>query len=346
MWYLEAVKKIDKAIEQQAIDRQNDLTKPKGSLGLLEGLATRLAGRQGVIKPNVDKIQISVFAGDSGIADEQVSLFPQVVTMQMVQNFVSKGAAITVLAEQYQADFEVIDVGVANPLIETIGVVNQRVADGTKNFAITQAMNKDELQSALNAGQECVMRAENKGVTLFIGGEMGIANTTCATAILCELLGKTASELTGAGTGLDDAGIERKVAVIGKALDKYQVGNNPLKALQTYGGFEIVALAGAYIACAQRGISILVDGFISTTAALAAVRINPQVKEWMEFSHQSAEKGHRLVLKELGVKPILDMGMRLGEGSGASVAIGIMKSACCLHNNMATFSEAMVLEGK
>jgi len=343
MWYLKKTKELNKKVEGKAIHQQNSLTKPQGSLGVLEGLATRLASRQGVVNPSVNRIQITVFAGDHGVANEGVSAFPQVVTAEMVKNFARGGAAITVLASQYDATFEVVDTGVAFPIDGVKGVIDNRIANGTKNFSKESAMSKDELQQALKIGRDAVNRAKNNDTELFIGGEMGIANTASATAILCAILNKSADDLTGAGTGLDSDGVKNKASIITKALDKYQV-SNPIEVLQIYGGFEIAALVGSYIACAQVGITILVDGFISTSAALIAIKLNPNVADWMEFAHQSAEQGHRLALKEMQAKPLLDLGMRLGEGSGAAVAIGIIKSACVLHSNMATFEEAGVSE--
>lgn len=342
MWYLEKAKELDRKIEKEAIYRQNSLIKPKGSLGVLEDLAIRLASRQGVVNPNINHIQITVFAGDHGIADEGVSAFPQVVTAEMVKNFARGTAAITILAGQYNTNFEVVDVGVAFPIERVDGVIDNRIANGTKSFSQESAMSKSELQQALNVGRSAVDRVKCN-TELFIGGEMGIANTTAATAILCAILNKTADELTGSGTGLDGNGVKNKASIINKALDKHQV-SSPIDVLQTYGGFEIAALVGSYIACAQAGITVLVDGFISTSAALLAIKLNPNVGEWMEFAHQSAEQGHQLALKEMQVKPLLDLGMRLGEGSGAAVAIGLIKSACILHNNMATFEEAGVSE--
>lgn len=343
MWYLNKIKELNKVIEQDAKKHQDCLTKPQGSLGKLEDLAIRLSSRQQIVSPKVDNIQITVFAGDHGIANEGVSAFPQVVTAEMVKNFARGGAAISVLANQYKANFEIVDVGVAFPIKGVSGVVNSRVANGTKNFSIESAMTEDELHKAMKVGKGVVERMQDKNIQLFVGGEMGIANTTSATAIFCALLNKSASELTGSGTGLNDEGVKNKVLVINKALEKHRA-SAPLEVLKTYGGFEIAALVGSYIACAQQGVTILVDGFITTAAALLAVRINPEVKKWMEFTHQSAEQGHRLTLQELNVSPLLDLDMRLGEGSGAAVSIGLFKSACALHNGMATFEAAGVSE--
>ncbi len=343
MWYLNAIQKPNEEMYQQALEYQNTLTKPQGSLGVLEILACQLAARQNTLKPNVNHIQITIFAADHGIANAGVSAFPQVVTAEMVKNFAGGGAAITCLAAQYEAQFDIFDVGVAHPIGDLENVISCPIAKGTKDFSEQQAMSIDELNQALNIGKAAAKQAKAEGINLFIGGEMGIANTSSATAILCALLNKPAHELTGAGTGLDAKAIKNKSWIITQALTKHNV-KHPLDALQTFGGFEIAALVGAYISCAQQGISMLIDGFICSTAALVAIKLNPDCQAWMDFSHQSAELGHQAVLNALNVSPLLNLNMRLGEGSGAAVCIGLLQSACILHNHMSTFSEAGVSE--
>ncbi len=341
MWMTDAVKPLDMSIFEQANARQQQLTKPPGSLGRLEAMAVRMAARQAVIKPSLEHIHITVFAGDHGVAEEGVSAFPQAVTAEMVKNFARGGAAISVLAKEMRAHFEVVDAGVAADLPELPNVISAKVAKGTQNFAQTSAMNAEQCANALNVGRKIAWNADQHCAELFIAGEMGIANTTSATVIAAALLQMDASDLAGAGTGLDAQGISHKARVIEKAMMRLGCGE-PLDVLMKYGGFEIAAMVGAYIACSQKGITILVDGFISSVAALVAVRMKPEVRAWMEFSHQSAEQGHRLVLQALEATPILDLGMRLGEGSGAAVAVPILKSAVALHNQMATFEEASV----
>nr|WP_305910058.1 nicotinate-nucleotide--dimethylbenzimidazole phosphoribosyltransferase [Methylomarinum sp. Ch1-1]MDP4523008.1 nicotinate-nucleotide--dimethylbenzimidazole phosphoribosyltransferase [Methylomarinum sp. Ch1-1] len=309
---------------------------------MLEEIALRLAALQRSETPSVDHVWVSVFAADHGVAEESVSAFPQVVTTEMVRNFVNQGAAINVLSRYVRADFEVIDVG----LIEAIdcqGVVVDRAGNGTANFSEQAAMTCEQLEKAMNAGKAAVTRALHQDARLFIGGEMGIANTTSATALAAALLAIDAVEITGAGTGLTEAQVEHKTEVVQSSLEKHQsVLESPLKILQYLGGFEIAALVGAYLYAAQQRLPVMVDGFIATVAALSAVSINPQVKDWLFFAHCSHEKGHRLVLRALEVRPILDLDMRLGEGSGAVAAVPLIQMACRLHNEMATFAQARI----
>ena len=345
-WMKDSVAKIDETAHEAALERQAILTKPAGSLGVLEALAVKFSAWQGVAKPKIDNIHISIFAADHGVADEGVSAFPQVVTGEMVKNFVRGGAAISVLAKENKAHLEIIDVGVKN-LPSLDGVINANVAHATKNIVHDDAMSKEQLQRALEVGKEAAERAKKKKSQLFIGGEMGIANTTSATAISCQLLGfSDIDEVTGAGTGLDQTGIAHKVNVINLILDRYQQAfkqtNNPLDVLRVMGGFEIAALCAAYIRCAQLGIAVLVDGFITTAAALLAMKMNKGVGQWMLFSHCSAEAGHTKILAALEVKALLNLEMRLGEASGAAMTIPVIKQALSLHNNMATFAEAEV----
>ena len=337
------VASIDHTIQKQAESHQSNLTKPLGSLGKLETLAIKFAAWQGHIKPSLNATHISIFAADHGIADEAVSAFPQAVTAEMVKNFARGGAAISVLANNLGAHFEIIDTGVKDFSIDDKQIISARVGNATTNFSKQAAMTKDQLDLALQVGFDAAERAKQAGC--FIGGEMGIANTTAATAMSCLLLDKSPQELAGAGTGLDEQGIQHKITVIETALALHKPHiESPLDILQTVGGFEIAALVGAYIRCAQLGLPILVDGFITSAAALQAVHINPDVRNWMLFSHTSAEQGHHLILDALEADPILNLGMRLGEGSGAAMAIPIIQQALSLHNNMATFAEAGVSE--
>jgi len=325
-----------------AVARQKQLTKPAGSLGALEGLAIQLASLQATATPRVDRTWISIFAADHGIAGAGVSAFPQSVTAEMVRNFVRGGAAINVLAEQYGAHLEVIDVGVAQDL-QDLEIVHQKIALGTANFLEQAAMTEEQLAKACLSGQQAVQRALKKHSQLLIIGEMGIANTSSATAVACHLLELNAARLTGAGTGLEEERIQEKALIIQQALNKYEdIARDPLSSLQYFGGFEIAAMVGAYIAAAQQKLPILVDGFICSVAALVAVRLNPNVKPWLIFSHQSQEKGHQAILQALKVEPLLHLNMRLGEGSGAAVALPLLQSACLLHQNMATFEQAQV----
>jgi nicotinate-nucleotide--dimethylbenzimidazole phosphoribosyltransferase len=331
-WWQQGCQALDRPARNTAEARQ-------------EQLAIDLAAMQGSQRPQVDRLWISIFAGDHGVVAEGVSAFPQAVTGQMLRNFVNGGAAISVLAKQLGATLEVIDLGTALPLEPLRGVRHLHLGEGTQNFVQGPAMTAAQLLLALDAGQASVQRAGEAGSQLFIGGEMGIGNTTAATAMASLLLECPAQELVGPGTGLDSAGVAHKAKVIEAALALHRPAiSDPIDILQRLGGFEIAALSGAYLACAQRGITALVDGFICSVAALMAVRMNPACRDWLLFAHSGAEPGHQRVLKALQAEPLLDLGLRLGEGSGAALAVPLLQLACSLHNDMATFAEAAVAE--
>jgi len=326
-----------------AKQKQDNLTKPPGSLGMLEQLAIRFSAFQGCAKPGINTVQIVIFAADHGIAAEGVSAFPQAVTVEMVRNFARGGAAISVLAKELGADLEVINLGTVAEHEALGGVIDQRISAGTANFSQQPAMSEQQLATALQAGREAVQRARQSGAQLFIGGDMGIANTTAASALACALLNASPEQLAGPGTGLDQQGVDHKAAVIKKSIEQHSAAlDSPLRILQHLGGYEIAALTGAYIAAAQAGLPVLVDGFITGVAALFAVKIQPAVKQWMLFSHASAEPGHVIIMQALNAKPLLDFGMRLGEGSGAATVVPLIRLACALHNGMATFEQAGV----
>lgn len=343
-WFETPFAAINMSALQDAEARQAVLTKPPGSLGYLERIAIQFAGWQGQVKPVpvAAKTSITIFAADHGIAEEGVSAFPQAVTVEMVKNFARGGAAISVLANHHGTALHIVNVGTANSVEDISGVVDLAIANGTANFAKQPAMTEPQCLAALAAGQHVINEVIAKDTLLFVGGEMGIANTTSATAICCALMGRNVDELVGAGTGLGHDGIAYKARVIEQALKLHSTRQDPIAVLSAVGGFEIAALAGAYIAAAQRGIPSLVDGFIATAAALVACKLRPDLKAWLLFSHQSAEQGHRLVLEHLGVRPLLSLDMRLGEASGAAVCLSIIDSALALHANMATFEEAEV----
>ncbi|MCF7996679.1 MAG: nicotinate-nucleotide--dimethylbenzimidazole phosphoribosyltransferase [Chromatiaceae bacterium] len=354
---------VDLDAREAAISRQGELTKPLGSLGRLEDIAIQLAALQGREQPALGQVQIAVFAADHGVAASGVSAFPQAVTAQMVANMASGGAAISVLAREIGAGIELINLGTVAP-VPAHPLIRDAVIDaGSANLAEGPAMSAEQLTLALAEGKAAVQRARAVGAELFIAGEMGIGNTTPATALACALLALPVAALVGPGTGLDRSGIERKRALIERALTLHrdqlgdQPGNlpgglpgnqlgdplaDPLSALARLGGFEIAAMAGAYVACAQQGLPMLVDGFISTAAALVASRLCPGAVDWMLLAHASAEPGHRAMVEAIGLRPLLDLGMRLGEGSGAAAAVPLLRLACALHAQMATFAEAGV----
>lgn len=344
-WIHNPIPKLDENSFSAALRRQDQLTKPPGSLGRLEHLASRMAAMQGNPTPTLDNIQISIFAGDHGVTEEGISAFPQSVTVEMIKNFSAGGAAISVLAEQHQATLEVINTGTANETPDLPGVINEPVAAGTANMTHQSAMGRLQLIKAINLGRDAIYRAIDRRTHCYIAGEMGIGNTTSATALIAALTSEPVNLIVGSGTGLTKEGVAHKQAVIEKALALHREQlEDPIATLRCLGGFEIAALTGSYIAAAQAKIPILVDGFITSAAALCATRIAPEVLDWMIFSHQSAEPGHIIALQHLDAEPLLALEMRLGEGSGAAVALSLLKSACQLHNKMATFATAGVSE--
>lgn len=341
-WWAAPACSLDAAAGQAARSRQNTLTKPPGSLGRLEELAIALAAMQSRPRPQADAVWITVFAGDHGVVAEGVAAFPQAVTQQMLTNFVGGGAAIAVLARELGARLEVVDVGSLAPA-PLSGVVWDKAGQGTANFAGQAAMSSAQLEMALEAGRRAVRRAREAATDLFVGGEMGIGNSTAAAALACALLGLAGRDMAGPGTGLPDTGVAHKAEVIDRALALHRPArDDAAEALRRLGGYEIAALAGAYMACAQAGLPALVDGFIATAAALTAVRLNPGTRAWLLFGHASAEPGHARLLSALAARPMLTLEMRLGEGSGAAVAVSLLRLACALHNGMATFAEAGV----
>ncbi|CAN8140236.1 Nicotinate-nucleotide--dimethylbenzimidazole phosphoribosyltransferase [uncultured Thiomicrorhabdus sp.] len=366
----------DEQAQHDAYARQMQLTKPEGSLGILEEIVVRLAGMQATANPKIEKPWISVFAADHGIAGEGVSAYPQVVTQEMVKNFCNGGAAINVLANFAKADFEVIDVGVINDLAPLPHLVSARIAAGTENFLHQAAMSQEQMLQALQIGADAVDRAKNSNADLFICGEMGIGNTTAATAIAAVLSGKPVSELVGEGTGISFRQKKQKAEFIEQAIMKHQAQlTSPLRVLQILGGFEIAAMTGAYLRGAQIGMPMVVDGLIASVAAWVADFIArndqlancdsiekmmelgkysipetlfctcgslPRITEWCFFAHQSAEPAHEMILEALGGTPLLQFEMRLGEASGAALVIPLLQQACALHNQMATFDSAGV----
>lgn len=341
-WVTQKCPDISVVHRDAAIARQAQLTKPTGALGRLEQLAIELAGLQATERPRAARVPIIVFAGDHGIVAQGVSAYPQAVTIAMMANFASGGAAISVLARELGSSLEVVDAGT---LAEAAmpGIITDKPHRGTRDFSVEAALTPAELVFAIEAGQRAVARAEANQPDLLILGEMGIGNTTASAAIAAGLLGISAEEIAGTGTGVDAAGRAHKARVIDVAIARHGVGGAaPEEILCAVGGLEIAAISGAIIAAAQARIPVLIDGFIVSVAALAAVRLNPSCRPFLLPSHQSAEQGHRLVLRALNVQPLISLDLRLGEGSGAAIALPLVRSACSLHNDMATFAEANV----
>jgi nicotinate-nucleotide--dimethylbenzimidazole phosphoribosyltransferase len=326
--------------------RQDQLTKPAGALGRLEALAIELAGLQHTDRPRAGCVPIVIFAGDHGIAAQGVSAYPQPVTIAMMANFASGGAAISVLARELGSPLEVVDAGTlaGAPMP---GIVTDKPRRGSRDFSQEPALDAADVAFALDSGRRAMQRAAaSSAPDLFIFGEMGIGNTTSASAVAAALLGASAETMTGRGTGLDAAGRAHKAALIDAALGAHDIASRalPEKVLCAVGGLEIAAITGAIVASAQAGIPVLVDGFIVSVAALTATRLNPSCRPYLIFAHRSAEQGHRLVLDALDARPLLDLDLRLGEGSGAAMALPILRLACALHQGMATFAEAAVPE--
>jgi nicotinate-nucleotide--dimethylbenzimidazole phosphoribosyltransferase len=340
-WLEDDLRPVDTRAAQAARARQDTLTKPPGSLGDLETLAIRLAGWQRRECPGMERVHITVFAGDHGITAEGVSAFPQAVTAEMLRNFARGGAAISVLARSLGASFEVVNLGTASQVAG--GAHDTWLGPGTVSFAQDAAMSEAQLAAALDAGRQSVERAVAAEAQLYIGGEIGIGNTTAAAALACALLPAEPEALAGPGTGLDAAGVARKAAVIRRSLQRHAAAlGNPSQILRCLGGFEIAALAGAYVRCAQVGLPAVIDGFIATAAALIARQLRHGAQAWWLFSHRSREPGHAALLAALDARPLLELGMRLGEGSGAAMVVPLLRLACELHRGMATFAEAGV----
>ncbi len=334
---------LDVAAMAEAEARQKVLTKPQGSLGRLEALSIQLAGITGQALPRVDRKAVIVLAGDHGIVAEGVSAYPSAVTAQMVLNFLGGGAAINVLARQAGARVVVADVGVAAMLPEHPQLLSLKVAPGTSNFVQGPAMSRAQAAQAIETGIEIVLDQIALGLDLVATGEMGIGNTTPASAITAVYTGLPVAQVTGRGTGVDDAGLARKVEAIECALALHRPDPaDPLGVLAAVGGFEIGAIAGVCLGAAAHRVPVLVDGFISAAGALIAVALCPAVHDYLIASHLSVERGHAPLWQTLGLRPLLDMDLRLGEGTGAVLAMHLVEAACRILGEMATFAEAGV----
>jgi nicotinate-nucleotide--dimethylbenzimidazole phosphoribosyltransferase len=341
---LPSIQPLDQAAMSAVRTRQNILTKPAGSLGRLEELSIQLAG---IARKNVPTMQdkvIIIMAGDHGVVAEGVSAYPQEVTPQMVLNFLAGGAAINVLARQIGARVVVVDMGVAHDIpTHDKNLLRRRVAAGTRNLAQGPAMTPEQAETSIQNGIEIVSDEISKGADIIGTGDMGIGNTTASAAIACALMNVSPQKIAGRGTGVDDTGLQRKFSVITRALDlnKPNPGDG-FDVLSKVGGFEIGGLAGVMIGAASKHVPVMVDGFISTAAAMIAITIKPECRDHLIFAHRSKENGHHLMLEWLGVKPLLDLDMRLGEGTGAALGISMAEAACKVLAEMATFGEAGV----
>jgi len=339
---LAAIRAPDEGAAAAAQLKLDGKTKPLGSLGRLEELARAVAGIRRAAVPDMPVKAIVVMAGDHGVAEEGVSAFPQAVTAQMVLNFANGGAAINVIARQVGARLLVVDVGVKEDLPPAHGVRPARVMKGTRNFAKGPAMTREEAVQALEVGIAVAEELAREGVTLIGLGEMGIANTTAASALTAAFTGRAPSEVTGRGTGIGDEAFQHKIAVIERALKVNAGATDPIDVLSRLGGLEIAGLAGVVLGAAARSIPVLTDGFIATAGALAAARICPAAAGAILASHRSVEAGHRVQLDALGKKPLFDFDLRLGEGTGAALAMAVVETSIRILREMASFEDAGV----
>lgn len=342
-WNVAAVPDTLDAALRTAIDQK---TKPLGSLGRIEQLAFQIGRVQGTLAPRLMKPHIVVCAGDHGAARAGLSAYPQEVTWQMVENFLAGGAAINVFARANGLELVIVDCGVAHDFGQRPGLVEAKVgAGGTASYLAGAAMTAAQCEAAMANGAAIVARLADAGCNVVGFGEMGIGNTASASLITHCLTDAPLPDCVGRGTGLDDAGLARKRALLGQALALWaERSRDPFAVLSRFGGFEIATMAGGMLAAAQRRMLVLVDGFISGAAALVAAKIAPAFLEYAVFSHRSQEPGHRLQLASLGVEPLLDLDLRLGEGTGCALAWPLVKSACAMLNEMASFAEAGVAE--
>lgn len=329
---------------QAALDNK---TKPLGALGRLEEFARRFAAISGDLMPDTSKKVIFTFAGDHGIVAEGISAFPKEVTPQMVFNFLRGGAGVNVLARHSGAEVRVVDVGVDYDLDPQPGLIVRKVAKGTANFAKGPAMTREEALAAIGVGIDLAAEAKAEGVSMLGTGEMGIGNTTPSSAIIAVISGKTVREVTHRGTGINDAALEKKISIIeaGLAINRPDPAD-PLDVLAKVGGLEIAGIAGLVLGAAANRLPVVVDGFISTAGALIASELHPHVRDYIFAAHQSVEIGHRFMLERIGVEPILDLHLRLGEGTGAALAMGLIEAGVKVLKEMATFAEAGVAEGE
>lgn len=340
-----AIAPPDSAARAAAAARLDSLTKPPGSLGELEEIVRRYAAIRHDPEARIVRPAMLVFVADHGVADSGVSAYPKAVTVEMLRNIGAGGAAISVLARRFGYELIVTDVGIATDTsgAPLAGVRYRRVGPGTRNFVEGPAMSEAQARQALEIGIETARNEIDRGSTLIGIGEMGIANSTAAAAILAAATGIAPARLAGRGTGVDDAGLARKIHVIEAALRRNrEASHDGVAMLAALGGFEIAAMAGACLCGAAMRVPVIVDGFIATAALAAAEKIRPGVRDHVFFSHRSAEGGHALALEALGARPMLDLGMRLGEGTGAALAMNLIESALALFHRMATFASAGV----
>ncbi|MFH1367799.1 MAG: nicotinate-nucleotide--dimethylbenzimidazole phosphoribosyltransferase [Elusimicrobiota bacterium] len=342
---LQNIEPINAEFMKFAQKRLDSLTKPQGSLGRLEETAKKICGITRKRNPHLDVKVVITMAADHGVTDEGISAYPKEVTPQMVYNFIKGGAGINVLARHIGAKVIVVDVGVAADLEQSDGLVSHKVGYGTKNMAKGPAMTEDEAVSCVEAGIEIAQAEIEKGANIIGTGDMGIGNTTASSAVTAVITGADVSNITGKGTGIDDKKLEHKISVIRKTLEINKPDREKaLDVLSKVGGFEIGGIAGVILACASNKIPVVIDGFISGAGALIAYALDPKTADYMIASHLSVECGHKTILDHIGLKPLFDLDLRLGEGTGAALGIGFCDASLKILNEMASFKEAGVSE--
>jgi len=342
---IDRIQQTDSRLLARAQARLDRLTKPIGSLGRLEELAARYVMITGEMKPAVPRGAVFTFAADHGVTAEGVSAYPSAVTPQMVLNFLRGGAGVNVLARHVGIEVRVVDIGVAFDFEAAQGLIHRKVMPGTKNLLVESAMSPTQAEQALQVGIELATEAVRQGVGLIGTGEMGIGNTTASSAIAAVMTRRPVSDVTGRGTGIDDASHARKMNVIQRALELHRLDSaNPMEVLANVGGLEIAGLAGLMLGAAAARIPVVLDGFIAGAAALIAVGLQPRCKDYLIASHRSVERGHEAILNHLGLKPLFDLDLRLGEGTGACLGMSLVFAAIKIFTEMATFEEAGVSE--
>ncbi|HEX4152310.1 MAG TPA: nicotinate-nucleotide--dimethylbenzimidazole phosphoribosyltransferase [Steroidobacteraceae bacterium] len=339
-----AVPAADEAIRAAATRKLDTLTKPLGALGRLEPLAARICAMQGTLSPAISHPVAVVFAADHGVADRGVSAYPRAVTEQMVRNFLSGGAAINVLARLQGLELWVVDAGVDGDCGPHGRLIEAKLGRGTRDLSVEPAMSSEECREAIFRGREVINRVMPLGGNTIVLGEMGIGNTASSALLMHGLCGLPLADCVGRGTGLDDAGLGRKIETLSGAWRRRAPSRDPYELLAEFGGFETAMLVGAALGSAANRHLIVVDGFTVSVAVALAARIEPRVLDYCVFGHCSAERAHRALLAQLHVEPLLDLGMRLGEGSGAAIALSVIRAAVALFNQMATFEGAGVSE--
>ncbi len=342
---IQKIRPVDQVCWQRAQARLDRLTKPVRSLGRLEELAAFYAAITGEVRPKLPRTAIFTFAADHGVTEEGISAYPRAVTAQMVFNFLRGGAGVNVLASHVGAEVRVVDIGVAHEFGPLPGLISRKVAYGTRNFSREPALTRGEAIQALEVGVTLADEASREGFGLLGTGDMGIGNSTASAAITAAITRQPVAEVTGRGTGIDDTRYARKVTVIEQALERHRPDSrDPLDVLAKIGGLEIAGLAGLILGAAACRIPVVLDGFIAGAAALIAVGLQPLCREYLIASHLSVECGHRAVVNQLGLKPLLDLDLRLGEGTGACLGIGLVQAGIKILTQMATFDEAGVSE--